>query len=120
METQEVTCSVRCNSAETLRQAMELARTCIHPDNEIVKTFRTFPAGVERREVRAFRLGDYFDGIQLIREESDGPLSFRLIFRVSQSVRDNYWKDLLVAVLRSVSDGLPGVSTSIMRETSTG
>jgi hypothetical protein len=99
---------IRCDSTETLRHAIRVAKVRIHRDEEITRTFRTFPGGIERRQIASYRIGDYFDRIDLIQNESD-PLSFELVFHVHQGV-DSTWKALIVSVLRSINDDLPGIS----------
>lgn len=99
-----MTCDIRCNSPETLRHSQELARQRIRLDRIIEKTFRSFPGGVEKRIHKEYRLGDYFDSIELTDADSRGESpSFKVIFHVHGSV-DSFWKDLVVTVLRSISD----------------
>lgn len=104
---------VRGDSTETLRKATAIAREMTRLDEEITRTFITSPGGIERREVRAFRLGDYFDRIELLPSESDNSASFTLTFRIRHGV-DSSWKALLVAVLRTISESVPGISASIV------
>lgn len=105
---------VRGESAEIVRKATEVARHVTRPDEEITRTLRTYPGGNERLEIRAFRLGDYFDKIELLPDESGDASSFKLVFQIRQGV-DSSWKPLLVAVLRAISEGVPGAITSIVK-----
>jgi hypothetical protein len=110
---QTITGIARCESAETLRTAIELAERVIHPNTEIVKTILTLPGGVEKREKRAFRLGDYFNEIELLPNEADAPPSFVLVFHIREGVT-SFWKDLLMTVLHEISENVSGVKTSIV------
>ena len=112
-ETLRIAGIVRGNSAETVRKATEVARHVTRPDEEITRTFRTLPGGMERLEVKVFRLGDYFDKVELVTSESDEPATFTIVFHVKQGV-DSSWKPLLLAVLRTISEGVPGISASIL------
>ena len=110
---QQVVCLVRCESAETLRAATEFAERLNHPDTEITRTFVTTPGGVERHEVRTFRIGDYFDQIEARPNESEGDLSLRLTFHIKEGV-GSYWKDLLAASLQALREHAPGVKIAIV------
>jgi hypothetical protein len=110
---QTITGIARCESAETLRKVIEFAECVTHPNTEIVKTIITRPGGVERREVRAFRLGDYFDKIDLLPNESDSSASLSLIFHIREGVT-SFWKDMVVSLLQEISGNVPGVKTSIV------
>jgi hypothetical protein len=103
---------VRSDSAETLRKATEVASEFTRPDEKITRTIKTFPGGVEQVEKRAFRLGDYFDSVELVASEPDDPKTFSIIFHIRRGV-DSTWKPLVLAVLRAISDGVPGVIASL-------
>lgn len=106
-----ITCAIRCDSAESLRTATEFAQHRVRPDEEITRTHVTFPGGVERREVRAFRLGDYFDTIELLSGSSGE--SFTLTFHVNPGAGAD-WKYLIVSVLRELNESARGVSASVV------
>ena len=93
-----------------MQRALNLAGDLIRPDEVIHRTFLTFPRGIEQRNVRSFRLGDYFDNVELS-EIDDDQSSFLIVFHVSQGV-ESYWKDLVSAILRTISDTLPGASAT--------
>ena len=107
-----VTCVLECKSAEILRQAKELASKRIDLGEIVPRTLRYFPKGVEKRIVESYRLGDYFEKIELADEATDD-LSFKLIFHPRQGVT-SYWKDLMMAVLKSISDSSDGVVINSM------
>lgn len=102
----KVTYIIRSKSPDASLKAKEAARSVIGPDEEITRTFMARPSGVELREVRSFRIGDYFDKIALGNVDS---LTFTLSFQVSQRA-DRFWKDILIAVLKAISDKIPDTS----------
>lgn len=104
---------IACESTEILRQVEESARDRIGLENSITKVFRHYAGGVEKRVSHIYKLGDYFGEIELRADEWNDVPSLKIIFHIRKGV-DSYWKDLAMAVLRSIMEGLAGVSlTSI-------
>lgn len=98
---QTVTCIINCKSVEDLRICEQKVRGRIDCDRIVTRTWRRFPRGVEKKTVKKYKLGDYFDSIELIPSKIEN--SFNLIFYPRQGA-DPYWKDLIIAVMQSVSD----------------
>jgi len=112
---QVATCVITCESLETLRKLRELLNEYTDLNRTFTRTTRCFPDGVEKRITTSCRLGDYFDRIEWCRNESSADLSCNLVFYIRQR-DDSYWKNLIVAVLRSISDGLVGVSVKLITQ----
>lgn len=106
----QITCLATCDSADALRLAIDLARRITTPEMEFVWQVITYPGGVEHRETRAYRIGDYFSEIIII----PGTDSFSIVFHVREGVT-SFWKDMLVAVLQKIGKQVSGVKTSILR-----
>lgn len=106
----KIVCVVRCASADALRAAIEIAERLNHPDSEITRIFVTMPGGGE--EKRDFRIGDYFDRIELMYSGSSDA-SFSLTFHIRGGV-DSSWKAVLVAALQAIRESAPGVKVSII------
>jgi hypothetical protein len=107
---QRITCLVRCESAESLRAATEVVERLNQPDTVIPKTFITLPG---EREERLFRMGDYFDKIELKPSESGDSASFSLLMYIGESA-SSFWKDLLMEALQTLRECAPGVRASIV------
>lgn len=116
MDRRTITCIIQCESEDALRRSQEFTKERIALDEAIHKTFRTYPGGVERLEHRSYRLGDYFDRIELQSDVAGGPFSFALVFHTHQDV-DSYWKDLVVAALRRISEATGAKIHSITQST---
>jgi len=93
----------------------QCAKERISLDDEVARVWQSFPDGVERRTTKYYRLGDYFDSIELIHSQSE-ILSLKLIFYPKEGV-STYWKALLMGVLRSISKGLNGASVTSIAQT---
>jgi len=106
MNITKLTYVIRCNSAYSSQKTREVLESVIRPEVEVTRTFFTCPGGVERREIRAFRIADYFDSIDI---HFIDQLNFYLSFQVIKSA-DRFWKDLVVSVIRSITDNHPEVS----------
>jgi hypothetical protein len=106
MAVYSVTYIIRCRSSDALRKAKETVLSLTQPNEEIARTFITFPRGIERREMISLRVGDYFDSVETNYLD---PLSFQMTFQVSQKA-DRFWKDLVVSIIRSISELIPEVS----------
>jgi hypothetical protein len=78
-------------------------------DHTITRTFEYLPGETEKR---IYRLGDYFDSIDLLHDELNSRL--KVTFRVRQDV-DSRWKDLVMAVLRSIGNRFSGISIEFPR-----
>lgn len=109
-----ITCVIVCKTAEMLREAEELARDRFNLSETISITYAYAPGGVETRFVKDFKLGDYFESIDVERDESDAACSFKIIFHSRQGVT-SYWKDLMMAVLRSVREATGASIRSISK-----
>lgn len=108
-----VTCLVRSESPEELRAAERVAAEKSSLDRVITDVVHRFPRGVEQREEVKYRLGDYFDGIQVLRAPANAK-SFKIVFRVRQDA-GRFWRDLMVDVLRSIRSSSSNISTSVGR-----
>jgi hypothetical protein len=73
-----------------------------------------FPSGVEKRVYKSHKLDDYFDDVKLISTNND--LLLKVVFSVRQGV-DSFWKYMMMEVLKSISDGLVGVSVTSIEST---
>jgi hypothetical protein len=94
-----------------LRRSEESARTRIDPNDVVFRAVRHFPGGAERRTTETYRLGDYFERIELHPDTSPSQLSFRLVFYIREGV-DSHWKHVMMSVLRSIVEDLSGVSVT--------
>ena len=100
-------------SAETLRRLEELVKRQTDPDGTIAKVSMCYPAGVEKVTVKEHRIGDYFEKIELLHEDSADNLSVKVVFHVRQGV-DSYWKDMMFRILRTGCEGLTGLTVRLV------
>lgn len=105
-----ITCEIKCASTEMLRQLEETAARETNLDHTVTRTLEHGPGEVERH---TYRLGDYFDSIELRQDEPNGRL--QLIFHLREAV-DSRWKDLLMSVLRSIGGRFRGTSIEFPRQ----
>jgi hypothetical protein len=103
-----VDCLINCPSQEMLRQLEAVTEEAINLDRIIT---RTLVQGGET-EKRLYRLGDYFDSIELTHDEPHNRV--RLTFHARKDV-DSHWKGLLMAVLRSIGNRVIGISVEFPR-----
>lgn len=108
-----VTCLVRSESPEGLLAAERVASEKASLDTVITDVVHRFPNGVEQQEEVKYRLGDYFDGIQVIHAPANTK-SFKIVFQVRQGA-GRFWRDLMADVLRSIRSSSANISTSIAR-----
>ena len=106
-----ITCIIDCKSGEMLRRLEEMAAKEIDLDHIVTRTVEYEPG---ETEIRAYRLGDYFDSIGLLEEESN---HIKLIFQVRKNA-DSRWKDLIMAVLRSLGKQCVGITVEFSRQPS--
>lgn len=109
-----LTCVVSCKTADALRRSEDFARSEINLDRTIQRTFVSSPGGVETHALRSFRLGDFFESIQVEPHNPDA-VSFKLVFHPAQNA-SSYWKALALAVLRQIGTGEPGISVEVIRK----
>jgi hypothetical protein len=95
-----ITFSVKCRTAKERQQAERLARKDTNLKRTITATWRSFPGGVEKRRITRHLMGDHFDRIEI---EQQTQTSFYITFAPSQDA-PNFWKDLMVIVLRAIAD----------------
>jgi hypothetical protein len=100
----EITCTISCASRGTLRPLREMAARETDLDHTITRTLEYGPGDIERQ---TYRLGDYFDNIQMQQDEPHGRLE--IVFHVRQDV-DSHWKDLVMAILRSLNKSFADIS----------
>ena len=93
-----------------LRQLGEAALRETDLDQTITRTLVYGPGEVEKH---TYRLGDYFDSIELLSDEPNSRL--KMTFHIRQDV-DSHWKDLLMAVLRSLGKRCSGISIEFPRQ----
>ncbi len=98
-----ITSVLHSKSEDAMRRSREVANNRIQPDELIHKTFRRFSGGAEKIEHEFYRIGDYFDRIEVACDPQVDPLSITLVFHVRKDA-DPYWRDIVVAVLRSISE----------------
>jgi hypothetical protein len=115
MDARTVTCVVTCKSAEILRRSAVLAKRWTDHNETVIQTIRRFPGGVEETVVYNYRLGDYFDSIELQPGTMDEAFSFQLVFRLRRGVESG-WQYLVMAVLRAITDAMPGASVTSIRQ----
>jgi hypothetical protein len=87
-----------------LRPLQEMALRETDLDHTITRTLEHGPGEIERQ---TYRLGDYFDSIRMQQDEPHG--SLEIVFHIRQDV-DSRWKDLMMAVLRSLNKSFAGIS----------
>ena len=93
-----------------LRQLEESAVKETDLNHTIARTFEYSPGQTEKR---IYRLGDYFDSIELLHDEPNKTL--RLTFHAREGV-DSRWKDLLMAVLRALGKRFAGITVEFPRQ----
>lgn len=94
---------------------MLAAKSATDLDGTVTKTFQYLSDGVETRRSEAYRLGNYFDRID-VKEAKDGS-SLTLTFWVRPSA-DSLWKDLVMAILRSIRDSVGAFSVEFAQPSS--
>lgn len=99
-----------------MRRSEEFAKRRLNISETIEKIFRYFPDGVEKLEHRTYRLCDYFDRIELHKDIPERPRSLALVFHTHQDA-DPYWKDLVVAAVRCISEATGAAIRSISQST---
>lgn len=102
-----INCIIRCNSEETLIKAKEFVLQIIGLDEIISKTVISVPGG---KEILKSRLGDYFNSIELLPDEST---SFIISFNRKEST-DSFWKDLVVSTLMRIVDSVSGTKGNVI------
>src|SRR5438105_4532957 len=93
--------TVRCPSAEDCRRLQRWLPDQIAPDAVLVDDVRAFPEGTATRRGEPHRLGDYFEGVQVLPAADESPTSFRLLFR-RRPTAPRFWKDVMVRILQEV------------------
>lgn len=104
-----ITCAINCASMGMLRPLQETAVRETDLDHTITRTLEYGPGDIERH---TYRLGDYFDDIQMKQDEPHCRLE--ITFHIRQDV-DSHWKDLVMAVLRSLNKSFSGISIEFPR-----
>jgi hypothetical protein len=86
---------VQTRSPEESRALQRRLSEQIRLDTLVEDLVRTYPNGVEQRESRDHRLGDYFAEIRLLPADGPSASTFRMLFhRIPEAGR--FWKDLMV------------------------
>jgi hypothetical protein len=91
-------------SEEILRQVEEITIKEIDLDHTIIRTLQYLPGEIEKL---TYRLGDYFERIEMLPDEVNKRLE--LTFYARHDV-DSHWKGLLVAILQSIGTRFAGIS----------
>lgn len=107
---------IACASEESLRQAEQLARQESDPDKIFVDVAVAFPNGAEERTTVHHRLGDYFDRVQVLSDDSPDLKTLTLVFHMRLGAK-RYWKDLMVGILRSIEESVAGTSVEFVEKT---
>lgn len=100
-DTATITCVIRAESPEKLRLAEQMAAEKVALDNIITDVIKAYPGGVETTRTERYRLGDYFDQIQILAGSSSQ--SFRLVFHRRADAK-RFWRELIAEVLRSLRE----------------
>jgi hypothetical protein len=100
-----ITCAIHCPPGGILRQVAEQAAQEVGLDRIVTRTLHYLSGEVERQPLR---VGDYFESIEVLPDELNS--SLWLTFHVRQGV-DSHWKYLIMAVLRSIGNRFPAIST---------
>ena len=92
-----IVCIIRGQTPDVMRAGKALARNESALDR--VSTVASFssPGGVDRIVEHSYRIGDYFENIE-VGALTDDCRSFEIIFHVRPDA-GRYWKDLLVGIL---------------------
>lgn len=106
-----ITFVIRADSRDVLLVAERVATRKADLDSVITNVIRRYPRGVEKTEEVKYRLGDYFDGIQIVDDKSDDNRSFSLVFH-PRADAGRFWRDLMAAVVTTVSASVDGISVS--------
>jgi hypothetical protein len=107
-----ITTVVLADTEEALQQAAKVANEATGDDIVVTRTFRSFPGGVERLKVEKYRFWDYFDEVELIPGDIT---SFLIVFHVTPGA-GSFWKDLVIGVLETIRERVPGARASIGRD----
>jgi hypothetical protein len=105
-KTQPISWKVNCKRPADLQKAESVARSEAEPDRVLKDAARTTPGGVENIVTTYYRVGDYFQSVQVFPDEQN---AFRIVFYPRPNA-GRYWKDLMANVLRAVRDSAEGVS----------
>jgi len=82
----------------------EAATKEVSSDHVVTRTFHFLSAGAEKE---AYRLGDYFESVEVLLDEPNNDL--KLTFHTRQGV-DSHWKFLISTVLRSIGNRFTDIS----------
>jgi hypothetical protein len=104
-----VACEVRCPGREEAARIQDLVQHQTAPQAVLVDSVR---AAGQATEVR-HRIGDYFEAILVLPTPDNDPRRFRLVFHRRPDA-GRFWKDVLVRVLRSIEEGSPGISVTLI------
>jgi hypothetical protein len=107
-----ITCVLNCGSEEALRRLVDNVHAVIDLDYIIARQSATYPNGVKTVATTHYRLGDYFNSIECIEDESDG-FHLRLSFHVRRGA-GSFWKDLIRETLQNISSAASGVSVEFV------
>jgi hypothetical protein len=107
MDTSAIICVFAGRSRNTLRQAELLAQKEIDLNKTVEDIVISYPDGVEQRTTEYYRLGDYFDRIQILDHPDDSQF-FELVFHPRLDA-GKYWKDLVEITIVSIGKSAPGV-----------
>lgn len=95
-----VTWTITAKTLEQASNAHEIAKNESEPDRVVTFIVRAFPNGIEKRYEEKYRIGDYFDKIE-ISDVTDN--SFEIAFYVREGVISK-WKDLSVGLLSKMRE----------------
>jgi hypothetical protein len=105
-ERSQISWKISCKFSADLQKAESIARSEAEPDKVIRDVARTTPGGAEKLVTTTYRIGDYFQSVQVCPDERN---AFRIVFYPRPNA-GRYWKDLMAGVLRAIRDSAEGVS----------
>jgi hypothetical protein len=104
--------AINCSSSEDCRRLQRWLPGQITPEAVFVDEVRAFPGGIETRCPEPYRLGDFFESIQMLPAAEQTPTSFRLLFH-RRPAAQRFWKDLMVRILQKVRDEAAQTTTTL-------
>jgi hypothetical protein len=103
---------ISCPSLEDCQRLQRWLPDEIAPEAVYVDEVRAFPGGIETRFREPYRLGDYFESVQVLPSTERKPTSFHLLFR-RWPTAPRFWKDLMVRILQKVRDEAAETTTTL-------
>jgi len=103
---------VNCHSLDQAEALRSRLSKDIRLDAVVEDVIRSYQGGVEHRQIKTHRLGDYFAEIRLLSSPGSGPTALRLVFqRLPRAGR--YWKDLMVNIIQALASAPETVSVTL-------